>query len=199
MNISVILAHPDPKSFNHSIASTTVETLLRNGHEIQFHDLYAENFPAILPTAEIPRDACLPPEIAHYCEEISHADGIVIIHPNWWGMPPAILKGWVDRIIRPGVAYEFLENDTGDGVPNGLLRAETAVVFNTSNTETRREHHVFGDPLETIWKNCIFDLCGCSTFYRRMFNIIVISTEEERKRWLHEVEQTISDYFPPKV
>ena len=62
------------------------------------------------------------------------AEGIIIIHPNWWGMPPAILKGWVDRVMRPGVAYEFLEGDSGEGVPRGLLRARRAIVFNTSNT-----------------------------------------------------------------
>jgi len=66
----------------------------------------------------------------------------------------------------------------------------------TSNTETEREKKIFGDPLETIWKNCIFGLCGVHTFYRKMFNIIVISSEEQRKEWLKEVRQTVSEYFP---
>jgi len=54
-----------------------------------------------------------------------------VVHPNWWGQPPAILKGWIDRILRPGVAYQFLEGDAGEGVPVGLLKAETALIFNT--------------------------------------------------------------------
>jgi len=53
------------------------------------------------------KDAALPDAIKQHCEEIALVDGIVIVHPNWWGQPPAILKGWVDRVIRPGVAYEF--------------------------------------------------------------------------------------------
>ena len=141
----------------------------------------------------------MPSEIETHCGEISEAEGIVLVHPNWWGQPPAILKGWVDRVIRPGVAYEFLEDDKGEGVPRGLLKAESAVVFNTSNTETEREKNVFGDPLEAIWKNCIFDLCGVKNFYRRMFNIIVTSTEEQRKEWLQEVRQTVDKYFPGSV
>lgn len=196
MNISIILAHPDPDSLNHAIAFTAMETLQQNGHKVHFHDLYAENFPAILPAEEISREVPLPPEIAHHCDEIADVDGIIIIHPNWWGMPPAIMKGWVDRVLRPGVAYEFIENDKGEGVPKGLLRAKTAMVFNTSNTETEREKNIFGDPLETIWKNCIFDLCGCTIFYRKMFNIVVISSEEERKYWLREVSQNIQQHFP---
>lgn len=86
----------------------------------------------------------------------SEADGIVVIYLNWWGLPPAILTGWVDRIMRPGVAYEFLETDSGEGVPNGLLKAKKAIVFNTSNTETEREKKVFRDPLETILIYLIF-------------------------------------------
>lgn len=195
MKISVILAHPDKNSFNHAIAATAVETLLQNGHEVDFHDLYEEKFDPILVTEEIPKDAAVPPVIEKHCNEISKAKGIIIIHPNWWGQPPAILKGWIDRIIRPGVAYEFLEDDNGEGIPNGLLVAEKALVFNTSNTETEREKKLFGDPLESIWKNCIFDLCGIKDFSRRMFNIVVVSSEEQREKWLEEVKQIVTEKF----
>jgi putative NADPH-quinone reductase len=195
MKISVILAHPNKGSFNHAIASVTVETLKQNGHEVYFHDLYEEKFDPILTSEEVQKYTPLPSEIENHCNEIAKTDGIIVIHPNWWGQPPAILKGWIDRIIRPGVAYEFLEDDKGDGVPNGLLKARKAIVFNTSNTETEREKKIFGDPLETIWKNCIFDLCGIKDFSRKMFNIIVVSSEEQRKKWLQEVEQIVTEKF----
>ena len=158
MRISVILAHPNTNSFNHAIAATTVETLNQNGHEVYFHDLYEERFDPILPSDEIPKDTLLPPEIEKHCTEISKTEGIIVIHPNWWGQPPAILKGWVDRVIRPGVAYEFPGGDKGEGVPNGLLQAKAAIVFNTSNTETEREKNIFGDPLENIWKDCFHEI-----------------------------------------
>jgi len=196
LTISLILAHPDPNSFNHAIAKTAVEALVSNGHTVWFHDLYQEKFDPLLPAEEFPKEALLPIEIKRHCREIAEADGIVIVHPNWWGQPPAILKGWIDRVIRPGVAYEFLEEDQGEGVPNGLLKAQQALVFNTSNTETKREKQAFGDPLESLWKNCIFDLCGVTDFYRRMFNIIVVSSDLQRKAWLEEVHQTISEHFP---
>jgi len=195
MKISVILAHPDPTSFNHAMARTAVEQLKENGHEVHDHDLYAEAFDPLLPGREIPQGAPLPEVIEIHCREIREAEGIVIVHPNWWGQPPAILKGWVDRVIRPGVAYEFLEGDSGEGIPKGLLKARTAVVFNTSNTSPERESRVFGDPLETIWRNCIFGLCGIDTFYRRMFTVIVTSSEAQRKEWLDEVRQTIDRLF----
>ncbi|MGA2401023.1 MAG: NAD(P)H-dependent oxidoreductase [Syntrophobacteraceae bacterium] len=196
MNISVILAHPDDGSFNHAIAHAAVEQLGSSGHQVFFHDLYKENFDPVLMSEEIPEDAPVPGIILRHCRQIAEAQGIVVVHPNWWGQPPAILKGWVDRVMRAGVAYEFQEGDCGEGIPNGLLRAGTAAVFNTSNTATEREINIFGDPLETIWRNCIFGLCGVKGFYRRTFNVIVTSTADQRKQWLDEVRGTIGRLFP---
>ena len=120
----------------------------------------------------------------------------LLLHPNWWGQPPAILKGWIDRVIRPGVAYKFIEGDSGEGIPVGLLKAQSALVFNTGDTASERETAIFKDPLETIWKNCIFGLCGVRNFYRRLFAILVTSTEEQRKQWLAEVSGIVDTYYP---
>jgi NAD(P)H dehydrogenase (quinone) len=196
MKLSLILAHPDPGSFNHAIAETARQTLLRNGHTVFFHDLCAEGFDPILPAQEIPKDVALPAEIARHCAEIAAAEGIIVVHPNWWGQPPAILKGWIDRVIRPGVAYEFLDGDDGEGVPVGLLQATTAVVFNTSNTPPARELSAFGDPLDALWRRCIFSLCGVQEFDRRMFGVIVTSTPEQRAIWLNEVAERVEHNFP---
>jgi len=195
LNISVILAHPDNQSFNHAIARTAVTQLQKNGHRVIFHDLYAEQFDPLLPSPEIPTETLLPPDVVKHCDEISSADGIIVVHPNWWGQPPAILKGWVDRVMSPEVAYKFLDGDQGEGIPVGLLKAQAAIVFNTSNTQPERERDVFGDPLQLLWKNCIFDLCGVSTFYRKMFTVVVTSTYEQRQGWLRKVEDVVGRYF----
>ena len=199
MNISVILAHPDAKSFNHAIAKTAADRLKASGHHVMYHDLYAENFNPVITASEIPSDASLPIDIQMQCNEIANADAIIIVHPNWWGQPPAILKGWVDRVIRPGVAYRFLEGDDGEGVPVGLLKAKAAIVFNTSNTPDERERKVFKDPLETLWKNCIFGLCGAPDFEREVFTVVVTSSPEQRQKWLKRVEHIIDRLLPAQV
>lgn len=186
MNILIVLAHPRPGSFNHALAAAVRDALRADGQAVTFHDLYAEGFDPVLPAEEIADAAALPPDIQRHCDELRAADGIVIIHPNWWGQPPAILKGWIDRVIRPGVAYRFLEGDSGEGVPIGLLKARAAVVLNTANTPAAREQEVFGDPLEALWKTCIFELCGVRSFQRRMFTVVVTSTPEQRRQWLAE-------------
>ncbi|MFZ2396224.1 MAG: NAD(P)H-dependent oxidoreductase [Smithella sp.] len=82
MVISIILAHPDSRSFNHAIAHTAVDTIKANGHKVFFHDLYQEKFDPLLPAKEINEDAKVPAKIKKHCEEIAAADGIVIVHPT---------------------------------------------------------------------------------------------------------------------
>ncbi len=195
MVISVILAHQRVGSFNHAIAETAKRILEENGHQVNFHDLYQERFDPVLPAEEIRSGGELDPVIEAHCREIAVADGIVIIHPNWWGQPPAILTGWVDRVLRAGVAYKFCESDSGEGVPVGLLKARRALVFNTTDTPYEREISVFGDPLDTIWKNCILKYCGVETVERRSYGVVVTSSIDERRQWLADVETQVRAMF----
>jgi putative NADPH-quinone reductase len=195
MDISIILAHPTPGSFNHAIAATAAGALRARGHGVAYHDLYLEGFDPLLPGAEIPETAALAPSVDAHCREIARADGIVIVHPNWWGQPPAILTGWVNRVMRPGVAYNFLEGDGGEGIPTGLLKARTAIILNTSNTPPARESSVFGDPLQLIWRNCVFGLCGVTDVRRMTFSVVVTSSQEQREAWLEDVRQLMADRF----
>jgi putative NADPH-quinone reductase len=196
VNILVVLAHPDPASLNHALARAVAEAAKRSGHQVTLHDLYAERFNPLLTASEIPKGAPLPPWLETHCADLAAADGIVVVHPNWWGQPPAILTGWIDRVVRPGVAYAFEEGDSGEGVPVGLLRARTAVVLNTSNTPATREREAFGDPLESIWRRCVFDLCGVKDVRRRTYGVVVTSTADERRAWLADAAALVAEAFP---
>jgi putative NADPH-quinone reductase len=192
MKVLVIIGHQHPGSFCHAIAVAAVEELRAAGHEVVYHDLYEERFDPILPHHEIPKEVRPDPAIQRHCDELRAADGYVVVHPNWWAMPPAVLKGWIDRVFRQGVAYEFGPN----GVV-GHLKGRTAVVFTTSNTPRDVELSWFGDPLENLWKTCIFGFCGVEKFQRRNFEPIILSTPSQRADWLAEVRQIVRQWFPP--
>jgi NAD(P)H dehydrogenase (quinone) len=192
MTVTVVLGHPYPRSFNHAIAERVVGALQSAGHAVAFHDLYAEGFDPLLTGHELATDDVRTNALVEqHCREIRIADAIVVVHPNWWGMPPAIVKGWIDRVFRPGVAYQFAGDDDGSGVPAGLLRARAAVVLTTSNTPAERERQVFGDPLETIWRNCVFGFCGVAQVVRRNFGVIAGSGGQQRAEWLAEAAATV--------
>jgi len=196
MKISVIVAHPNPASFNHAIAQAAIAELMQNGHEAVFHDLHAEKFDPLLMFEEIPMQAAPPPEIAAQSREIAEADGIIVVHPNWWSQPPAILKGWLDRVLRPGVAYKFGAGPNGEGIIIGLLKAKAALVFTTSNTPADKELELYGDPLEGLWKRCVWGFCGVKTVHRELFSVIITSTPAQRDAWLKKTRKIVREYFP---
>ncbi len=190
MNVFVLIGHQKLGSFCHAIAAAAIEELQAGGHEVVYHDLYAERFDAILPHEEIPKGAPLDSIIAQHCREVTAADGYIIVHPNWWAMPPAILKGWLDRVLRQGVGYQF-----GPGGVEPLLGGKRAVVLTTSNTPRDDELRLYGDPLENLWKACIFSMCGVENFYRRNFEPVIMSTPDQRQGWLDEVRAIVRQRF----
>ena len=167
--------------------------LVARGYEIAAHDLYSERFDPVQPTNEDGNTGSSNMLVEQHCAELARADLILVFHPNWWGQPPAILKGWIDRVFRLNTAYAYPPGVGFEGVPTGLLRARHAIVINTSNTPTEREATTFGDPLETLWKNCVFGLCGVSSVMRRMYAPVSGSTTEQRAVWLAEVTALVEN------
>lgn len=187
----IVVATPNLDSFSHAMAIAASRALTDQGHEVVFHDLYAEKFDPVQPTGEAANTVSSDALVEQHCTELARADLILVFHPVWWGQPPAILKGWIDRTFRLDTAYGYPPSVGPEGVPVGLLRARQAMVFNTSNTSPEREQAAFGDPLERIWKDCIFDLCGVKNFVRRTYAPMTGSSPAQRVAWLSEVEALV--------
>lgn len=196
MKILLVLAHPKPSSFNHAIAETALLALQEDGHEVLRHDLYAERFNPVLSAEEMAPDAVLDEQTARHCTDLRQADGIILVHPSWWNQPPAILKGWVDRVFRAGVAFRFSPEGPSAGLPECLLNIENTLVFNTGDAPPERRR-VYGDPLEVIWNANILSFCGIHHIERRLFAPVTASSPEQRQAWLQEVRELVKLTFPP--
>lgn len=185
MRIGVYLAHPRPGSFNHAVFDAVLDELDGRGADVVAHDLYAEGFSPVLTADETETvqaaEATLDPQLAVHRAEVATLDAVVFVHPNWWGMPPAVLTGWAQRVLVPGVAYKL---GSAEGEPVGLLRAGRALVLNTSDTPAEREHSEFGDPLERIWSACVLPYVGVDDVRRVVFRTVTDSTDEQRADWL---------------
>ncbi len=187
MHILIVLAHPKPGSFNHAIADTARQTLEAAGHRVTLRDLHAEGFDPLLTPEELVRGHVPTAEVREHADLVLNADAIIVVHPNWWAQAPAILKGWLDRVLRAGEAYRFGTNDKGEGVIIGQLKARAALVFTTSNTPKAAELALYGDPLDNFWKACVWGFCGVPKVERRNFESVIVSTPEQRAGWLEDV------------
>ena len=192
MRIVSLIAHPRPASFCHAVSERARAALAALGCEIIHHDLYADGFDPCLTaeeaysigdTLEKALSAASDSTLRKYRTEIASVDGLLVVHPNWWGKPPAILAGWLDRVLVPGVAYRL---PSADGLPEGLLAIKMALIFDTSDTPAEREKNALGDPLELMWGRCVLPYCGVETYRRHVFRPVVGSSDEQRANWLAE-------------
>ncbi|MFD9030920.1 NAD(P)H-dependent oxidoreductase [Streptomyces sp. NPDC059567] len=190
MRAGVYLAHPRPGSFNHAVFDAVVEELRGRGCEVLAHDLCAEGFAPVLAADETrtvhPVSYATDSQVELHRAEVATLDAMVFVHPNWWGMPPAVLTGWVQRVLAAGVAYKL---STAEGEPAGLLKAGRALVLNTSDTPADREESEFGDPLDRIWSACVLPYVGVTDVRRVVFRTVADSTDETRASWLHQARE----------
>ena len=106
---AVILCHPDPHSFNAAVAQRYCETVRENGQTAVLRDLYQMRFNPVLHSDERPQthDIVFAADVAAEIEEIRSADVFVLIYPIWFGTPPAMLKGYVERVFGAGFDHQI--------------------------------------------------------------------------------------------
>ncbi len=151
MRTLVVLADPDPASFSHTIAETVATSLHAAGHSVVAHDLYAERFAAAMSTAE--REAyhgsepVLDPLVRTHGDDVIAADTLIFVYPTWWSTLPAILKGWLERVMVPGVGVVF---DERHRVRPGLRHVRRLVGISTYGSSRRRVRLVNDNGRRTI-------------------------------------------------
>ena len=191
MDVLVIACNPRPRSLTHVIADRVENAIKRAGHFGTSHDLYREGFDPVLREAELRQQFSFDEQVQAYVRELEKAAGLVIIHPDWWGQPPAMLKGWVDRVFRPGVAYELEGEEFMPAHPAPLLGGKRALVLCTTDLAPTREAH----PIETIWRENVFRFCGIEDFRFLLLPETSTAPRGARKRWLDLVDREVSEWL----
>ena len=109
MKVLLVLAHPRQDSYGAALADQARRALEAAGHDVDFCDLYREGFDPVLTAEEESghHDAGhARPAVSDHTARLLAADALVLVFPQWWFNVPAILKGWFDRVLAPGIAFE---------------------------------------------------------------------------------------------
>lgn len=188
MHATIILAHPNRESFNHAIAELAKECLTEHNTTVHLHDLYAERFLPVMEFEELRRKFAFDDTITRHSRHIRESGSLIVVYPDWWGMPPAILKGWIDRVFRPGFAYEYEGEEfmVKEKVP--LLTGKKAMVITTTN-ET---NPLSQEAMNTLWRERVFGYTGIEEVEFRCFYGLRESSARQRRQWLRE----LSDLLP---
>jgi NAD(P)H dehydrogenase (quinone) len=191
VRILLILCHPQAGSFNHAVAERARETLIRAGHRVIYHDLYQEGFDPVLTAAEHRRGVSFDEQVVRHVKELEASGGLVFVHPEWWGQPPALLKGWLDRVLRPGVAYEPADEELPGKAAAPLLGGKAALVLATRDAGAR------SGLLERVWLEGVFAFCGIRAADCQVLHDLRRLGPAERLAWLDQVSRALLGLFPP--
>lgn len=179
MKIFYIYAHPEPKSFNGALKDRALAALPEKGHEVKFSNLYAMKFNPVLTASDFPErknteffnafleaikasnTGAFAPDIKEEMEKVKWADLIIFQFPIYFTSMPAIMKGWIDRVLAPGFGFNPVTNSAYD---TGLLKGKSAMLVATcgSPKEVYSEGGAHGDinkHFESI-THCVFEFMG---------------------------------------
>lgn len=136
----IIYAHPNECSLNNHLKKAILEALQTGDHEIELRDLYQLNFNPVLSLEDMngQRIGQVADDVKKEQAYITWADHITFVYPIWWTGMPAIMKGYIDRVMSYGFAYRYVK-----GVQEGLLTGKQAVIINTHG-KSKSEYEAMG-------------------------------------------------------
>jgi putative NADPH-quinone reductase len=194
MRVLAIHAHPSPESFNRLLFDTACTALRRGGHDVTEVDLYGEGFRAVMSAAErVAYDTDQPicsTDVERHAGLVRTADVLLFVYPTWWMGLPAILKGWLDRVLVPGVAFHLDERT--NRVRPGLGHVRRIVGITTYGS-SRPYVRVMTDGGRRTLLRALRMLApwGRRTTWLALYGIDA-STDEQRARFVLRVDDRLS-------
>lgn len=196
MRALIVHAHPNPESFNRAILDIVQESLTQAGAEQRLIDLYGADFSPTLSRAELAQYEDTSRNrtgLEQHCADILWCDTLIFVYPTWWYGLPAILKGWLDRVLLPGVAFHMPQGEN-DNIRPGLQHIARLGVFTTCGASwwlTR----MIGAPGKRTLLRGVRLLCakGCRTAFAAHY-LMDSSTAESRTAHLKKVARVMDRF-----
>lgn len=192
---AIIACHPEAKSFTLSIAERYAATVRSHGHEVVTRDLYRTGFDPVLKGRERlgePSD-----DIAKEWGHLGKPDVYVLVYPIWFGTPPAMLKGYIDRVFGAGRVRGW----RGEGATGDLLRGNRLVSLTSSGSMRAwlDEKGILGS-LRTVYDHYFADVFGFAETHRFHFDGVTDEIpEREIRMHLLDVENAAREVMSRMV
>jgi NAD(P)H dehydrogenase (quinone) len=189
MRVLLIYCHPCPESFCATLRDAALAGLRSAGHTVSVRDLYAEGFSPALSAIEREHyydGPAKPDDVETHVASLEQADALLLLYPTWWFTPPAMLKGWFERVWVPGVAFRF----TGPGVLSPLLSNIHRIGVVTTYGSTRWVLWLTGSPDRRLIGRGLRRMCarGCRLDWLSLTRMDTC-THRERERFVAKVRE----------
>ena len=182
--IALIIGHPDQESYCFALADAYKQGAKSSGAEIKEIVIRDLDFNPNLQFGYRKRTE-LEPDLLASQETLKWADHLVWIYPVWWGSTPAILKGFLDRVLLPGFAFQKRE---GSVWWDKFFTGKTSRLIYTMDQPTWYYKLVYGEPSTKSMKKLTMNFIGVKSVKKTPIGPIRLSKDEFRKKWLSKVE-----------
>jgi 1,4-dihydroxy-2-naphthoate polyprenyltransferase len=184
VNVLVVLGHPRIDSLCGALADAYCEGARAAGVELKRLDLSDLEFDPHVHTP-FPNQQPLEDDLRSARSLVEWANHLVFIYPTWWGTMPALLKGFLDRVISPGFAFCTCEGGTGY---EGLLQGRSAQLITTMDTPPLIHRLVYRQPGRNAMARATLGFCGIRPVRSLMFGSVRFSDEAQREAWLQRAQ-----------
>ncbi|TAE28114.1 MAG: flavodoxin family protein [Cytophagales bacterium] len=183
--ILIINGHPDQASFNYGLADAYRQGAAETGATIQEITIAQLQFDPNLRYGYRKR-IDLEPDLLTSLDKIRWAEHLVWVHPVWWGGLPALMKGFIDRLFLPGIAFQYRTDSVWW---DKLFAGKTAHIITTVDQPAWYYWLVFGNPSVNQLKRSVLEFCGIKPVHVTYIGAVRNSTEQQRARWLQSVSR----------
>lgn len=183
--VMILSANPDERSLSRVLAAEIGKAVTAAGADVSLRDVAQCDINPALSAEEARRRFSFDEKVQAEQERIAEAALLVWVHPDWWGGMPAALKGWVDRVLQPGFAFSFEEDETGRITRLPLLKGKRALAVITSDAGTREPV-----PAADIWQHRVFSYCGFGPAEVMLLPELKESAYAERKAFIAAAGET---------
>jgi len=197
MKIAVVFNHPYEGSFCNAVLEATLAGIRRAGHEADLLHLDRDGFDPVMRAGDLKgfrEGKPVDPKVLEYRDRLEQADHLVLIFPIWWELMPAMTKGFIDKVIFPGVAYDY---DTSGKWPRMVKRwnkLKGITLITTMNTPSFFYRLIFGNAIKKALFTGTFWKMGYGRRKWINLNMVKFVPEERRKKWLREIEEKFASY-----
>lgn len=192
MKTLIVYNHPYEGSFCHAILEKTVEGALLKG-EVDIIDLDSDKFNPVMSQEDLLgfiKHKIVDEKAQDYAERIREADNLVLIFPIWWELMPAMMKGFIDKVVFPGAFYEYTKS--GYGMKTLVPNLKKVTVITTMNTPKLIYRLIYGNALKNALVKGTFKKAGIKNVEWISFNMVKSSSVEKRNSWLETVKRKLS-------
>lgn len=186
MRILLILGHPRTDSFCGALATTYAEAATAAGHELRRYNLGELQFNVVMDGRYEGAEKMLEPDLVELQQAILWAEHLVFVYPTWWGVMPALLKGFFDRTFLPGFAFKYRK---GSPLWDRLLVGRSARALVTMDSPAWYYRLVTGWPGHLQLRRAILDFCGIKPVHIHSFGPVRGSKPAQRAKWLERARQ----------